>query len=382
MKKLFLPLFFLVFCSLCVKAQQNFVKGYIVTTSGDTIQGVLNNKDWLKNPSYISFKNTSSSNVNKYYPLQVKSFGINTGEIYESHSISMDVSPHIEMNIFAMDNTVSKNVVIPDTTVFLTVLVKGEATLYSFFDANSKPHFYFSKKGENSIEELILQKAVYYKNDVKFIGESKIYQDQLMALSDCKDLQDFKNVQFLSENLIPIFIKYNKCVGFQSSKIIRNNKNKNQFYVLGGVSFNQTDLGAPINSVLPMVGIGIDYIAPRDRNRLRIGLEGSYQSSGKRDINFTNYIKINALVKYQILVDKPINPYLTVGYGITVTLNSDTNKNFGRTFDTSGLLFGVGFIKNRISVEARYESVGSTMNYLYGALSANNCNLFLRYHIF
>jgi hypothetical protein len=100
-------------------AQKNIVKGYIVTNTGDTLKGTINNKDWLKNPAYILFKSDLNSKIEKRTPLQIKSFSVSDkGDIYESHKVSIDLSPHIEMNIFSLDNTADMKVVVPDTTLF------------------------------------------------------------------------------------------------------------------------------------------------------------------------------------------------------------------------------------------------------------------------
>jgi hypothetical protein len=53
--KLLLFFFLLPFFSL---AQTNYKPGYVVTLKGDTLRGFIDYKEWIKNPKYISFKNT------------------------------------------------------------------------------------------------------------------------------------------------------------------------------------------------------------------------------------------------------------------------------------------------------------------------------------
>jgi hypothetical protein len=366
-------------------AQKNIVKGYIVTNTGDTLKGTINNKDWLKNPAYILFKSDLNSKIEKRTPLQIKSFSVSDkGDIYESHKVSIDLSPHIEMNIFSLDNTADMKVVVPDTTLFLSVLVRGNATLYHFFDANAKPHYYYSKKGENDINELILQKATYYKNNVQFIGEDKKYLTQLTVLSDCKELQDFSNVSFSSNSLSTVFSKYNQCVGNKSSNIIRSDKSSNFFFVMAGGSFTNIKFrGIPEieKNVFPILGIGMDFVLPRNRNKWSLGIETWLQSAGRVNYSYANFIKINGLIKYKILVNQSLNPYLTTGYGINIILKDNVYSPSPGILNTSGFLGGLGIIKNRWSAEIRAESVASVSNWVFGAINGYNYNVFLRYQI-
>jgi hypothetical protein len=366
-------------------AQKNIVKGYLVTNTGDTLRGTINNKDWLKNPAFILFKSDLSSKIEKISPLQIKSFSVSDkGDIYESHKVSIDLSPHIEMQIFSLDNTADMKVIVPDTTLFLSVLVRGNATLYHFYDTNTKPHYYYSKKGENEINELILQKATYYKNNVQFIGEDKKYQNQLTVLNDCKELQDFSNVSFSSNSLSAVFSKYNQCVGNKSSKIIRSDKSNALFFVMAGGSFTNIkfrDIPAIEKNVFPILGLGMDFILPRNRNKWILGVETWLQSAGRANYSYANFIKLNGLIKYKILVNESLNPYLTTGYGINIILKENVYSPSPSILNTSGFLVGLGVIKNRWSAEIRAESVASVSNWAYGAINGYNYNVFLRYQI-
>ncbi len=380
-------IFILSLISFYCIAQKNFVKGYIVSKTGDTLNGMIDNRDWQKNPSYVLFKEPFSNEVKKITPLQVKSFFVSEkGDIYESHQVSMDISPYKEKDLFSLDGSGS-NMVVQDTTVFLSVLVKGTAKLYSFFDRDEKQHFYMSKRGEKYIQELILQKGIYFRNGTKYFGENKIFLNQLSILNDCTKFPINDFVEFTASSFINFFVKYNLCVGDKPNTQIRDDKSISQLFILGGISQTKMlftnyygDITTQQNAY-PVFGLGADYVFPRNRNRLRLGVEAWLQHAGKKNLNYTNYIKINGLFKYHILVKGSIRPYLAAGYGVAINLDNDANPSFKRPFDAVGGIVGFGIVKNRWSAEARIESTGVMMNWLYAASNAYNYNLFLRYQI-
>ena len=386
MKKIYFILIFSLI-SFYSSAQKNFVKGYIVSKTGDTLNGIIDNRDWQKNPTYILFKESISNEAKKFTPLQIKSFFVSEkGDIYESHKVSMDISPYKEKDLLSLDAS-GNNMIVQDTTVFLSVLVKGTATLYSFFDGEGKPHFYMSKKNEKYVQELILQRGVYIRNGTKYSGENKLFLNQLSILNDCTKFPINDFVEFTASSFSNFFVKYNLCVGDNLNTQVRDDKSVSQLFILGGISQTKMiftgyygDITTQQNTY-PMFGLGADYIFPRNRNRLRLGVEAWLQYAGKKNLNFTNYIKINGLFKYHILVKEAIRPYLAAGYGLAINLDNEANSSFKRPFDAAGGIIGFGIVRNRFSAEARVESTVSMLNWLYAASNAYNYNLFIRYQI-
>jgi hypothetical protein len=367
-------------------SQQNFVKGYIVTNTGDTLQGTIDNKDWLKNPTSISFKHDINNKSEKKTPLHIKSFYVSeNNEFYESHKVSIDLSPYEDKKILEAGITTETNFVVPDTTLFLRVLVKGSATLYYFTDKEKKQHYYFSKKGNSAVDELILQKSVFFKNSVKYIGENKIYQTQLTFLNECSTIKDYSTVSFTADDLERFFKKYNHCVGDKAVTSEKKERNSTEISLMGGVSSTTIKQIAPsgiTQNLSPIVGIGIDYVIPRNRNRWRIGAEAFLQNTGQKNKNSTSFVKINLLFKYQILANQGIRPYILAGYGFGKPLSADyVNLSNNFFINASGFLAGFGLTKNRLSFEIRAESTEGMMNWLYGAYDAYNYNLFLKYQI-
>ena len=62
----------------------NFHNAKVVTLSGDTLQGMVNDKNWLKNPDLISFKSGNQKAVQKFKPTDINSVIIDSGDYYLS----------------------------------------------------------------------------------------------------------------------------------------------------------------------------------------------------------------------------------------------------------------------------------------------------------
>ena len=377
----------MVLTSFYAIAQRNFVSGYIVLKTGDTLKGTIDNRDWQKNPSYILFKESFSNEPKKVTPLEVKSFFVSDkGDVYESHKVSMDISPYKEKDLLLSDAS-GNNIIVEDTTAFLRVLVKGTATLYSFFDKSEKQHFYMSKKGEKYVQELILQRGIYIRNSTKYFGENKLFLNQLSLLNDCTKIPINDPVEFTANSLTNFFVQYNLCVGDKANTQVRDDKSPTQLFVLGGISQTKmvfTNYYGDITTqqnIYPIFGLGADYVFPRNRSKLRLGVEAWLQNAGKKNLNYASYIKINGLFKYHILAKGIVKPYLALGYGMAIHLDNEANPSFKRPFDITGGIVGFGIVRNRLSVEARVESTGAMINWLYAASNAYNYNLFVRYQV-
>src|SRR5579863_3363614 len=87
-----LNLFKLVLCILLfpvwASAQSNYKAGYIVDLKGDTVKGLIDYREWDKNPVEVRFK-TKADNTEpeKISPTSVLAFGVTGLEYYESYNL-------------------------------------------------------------------------------------------------------------------------------------------------------------------------------------------------------------------------------------------------------------------------------------------------------
>jgi hypothetical protein len=84
MKTIKLLIAFHLIINICqpVSAQSNFRDGFVIT-NGDTLHGLIDYRQWEKNPSAIKFKNDINSDVVKYGIDDISYFGIYGFDKYE-----------------------------------------------------------------------------------------------------------------------------------------------------------------------------------------------------------------------------------------------------------------------------------------------------------
>jgi hypothetical protein len=101
-------------------AQKNYTRGYVVLPSGDTIQGLVDDQNWDRNPYFVNFKQTDSSDPQRYTVGQLAGFGLEAGDVYHQAVVQIDKTP----TRFEQLLTSPKSVIITDT-VFLLSQVNG-----------------------------------------------------------------------------------------------------------------------------------------------------------------------------------------------------------------------------------------------------------------
>jgi hypothetical protein len=110
--------------------QENYLKGYIVRLTGDTLHGFIDYRNWDRNPDKISFKEIPNAENAIYTPLTIKAFGVRD-EIYKSAEIIADISPDV-LNDLEYNSDLNLKVEI----TFLQTIVIPEDT-FSYLDINS-----------------------------------------------------------------------------------------------------------------------------------------------------------------------------------------------------------------------------------------------------
>src|SRR5471030_3192533 len=149
-----LPVFFLL--PLFSLAQSNYRAGYVVTTSGDTVRGFIDFRNWGANPDEISFKRSIADGTKKTYGLNdITFFSIDGFTAYKKYTckISMDITD-INHIIDGRDTSFKM------ATVFLKVLQGGKyLALYSYAD-DLKNRFFIGEAPDYTPTELTYR--LYY----------------------------------------------------------------------------------------------------------------------------------------------------------------------------------------------------------------------------
>jgi hypothetical protein len=386
-------------CSICFSLThaQDFRKGFVLKTNGDSLAGFVEYRSDKKNSQACYFKTSKGSDKVKFLPTELKGYGFIDDKFYESKGITIK------------ENGIDKRV-----SLFMEAIVKGKASLYRHLN-----QFYLEK---DSLIEIPKSTPVEVNiGGNTYSGTSNEYVGILnMALADCNLKADqIKNDE---RNLSRLIQKYNQCKGSVST-VYKSSKPwaKVSPSIFFGVDKTNIKLaGFPDysiqNSVSMPFGASFAISAPRLSDRFSLDVElwyvkmsfqghseyrGYYFSTVSSDL-FINLsaIKMPIGFHYNFLQERQ-TPYLKFGLlhyftlDLTAqTVDATTSASGAVTTDKSnvavdksnptGLWFAAGYTK-RISSkisgfgELRYESFsgfdtptvshsssGSSVNFIIG----------------
>jgi len=203
----------LVFLSLSCAGQQNFLSGYIVTTQGDTVRGLIEYRQWNNSPSEVVFKEHIQGEAKTLRPKDLYYFYIEKpNELYRALSTDIMMRP----NKSGMQATNEKR----RYTGFAHVLVLGEVSLY-MVKVEDMP-YYFLGFSDGRLQELILRRQlVGLPSGAATYRDYPVYQDFLNSLeTDCPALAgQAKKMRFSDKDFIAFVTKYNNCTSGTQAEV-------------------------------------------------------------------------------------------------------------------------------------------------------------------
>ena len=378
-----------------VFAQKNFIPGYIVDNKSDTIFGLIDYKNWGKNPKLISFKKDSMGIPQKYSPVLIRSFKV-ADQLYVSKIVTVDKSPT------TLQDLKESARYIPDIvkdSVFLTLFIKGKATLYYFMDDDLKEHYYIEK--DTIFEELILSIWLRDYNGTPRLIHLDTYKHQLESyLGDRPELRKaITSLEFNRRKLTSLFKQYNEVGGAKSVEINKVRKLRLESGVMAGLTstrlkFEGNEDVTPFlikpdygNSVNPSFGVFCNVILPGINGRWSIkndlqfanhqfkGVHREIYASSVYDSSSTyfgmTYFKLSNMLCFQVRNHKKLRPYIFAGICNSLLIKNDCKQNMDsyivsqhytstsrsfipfRNLEQSYLL-GVGLDYKNIRLEYRY----------------------------
>lgn len=375
--------------------QSNYLSGNIITLEGDTLQGIIDYRDWNTSPKKVLFKKDKSSQNQSYGPSEISSFKVN-----KQHYISAVIDTEISQTIDDKLDT-SHELNIKKISSFVKVIFDGEKKLYHYkSDEYKKDNFYISIN--NNLELLIYKKYINEVDQKNSIVENKKYIGQLsFYLDGCSEVQsELKKTKYTESSLEEIFNTFYDC-GEEEFVFKSNPKTVGlKLGVLAGLSNTSLSFSSSFKSFLTETeysqstnfvgGVFFDIILPRSFERYSIYNELSYTSysvEGKHtgEIRGTHSkfgnqaIGINSMFRYK----HPIgNQFIFVNAGINLSFVVNEINEMDQTilsapeipkaieeahYDTrkseQGLLFGVGVKHQDFALEVRYMIGNGMANY-------------------
>lgn len=397
--KLLKTIFIFLF-TISIHAQIRFEQGYIIDNNNQRQDVLIKNIDWLNNPKSIEYKNDETSKIEIATINQIKEFGINNRSKYVKADVKIDRSSEELSNISNIQEPEFK-----EETLFLKVLIEGEASLYDYVDYNLKRFFY--KKNNGEIEQLIYKKYEVTTNQFAY---NRSYKGQIAQSFKCETISNdrIKKVNYRETELVKLFTEINQCKG---SDIVYNSDSKSKkvdFNLWVRPRLNSSKLSLKDNyeafnfenKLGAGIGVEAEFILPFNKKKWSVIIEPSFQSY-KSKIDNINSQEDKVFVKYQV-VELPVGfrHYFFINEKSKIFANAQYMFNFdfnssvqfsrgGKTYremevnSRRNFAFGLGYDYNsKFNIELRILTERNIFDYVYWNTKYSTISFVLGYNIF
>ncbi|WP_206610097.1 outer membrane beta-barrel protein [Maribellus luteus] len=330
---------------------------------------MIKNYDWKNNPTQLEYKLSELSESKIATIDSVKEFGIGNSLKYVRQTVNIERSSSAPQFLDNVSQPLFK-----EETLFLKILIEGEANLYLYEDGNLRRYF-FKKKGAD-IEQLVFKK---YLVEGGKIGVNEMFKQQLLVGLDgkCISVNDINRIRYFKKDLIKLFEMYYQCNGLDFVRYERK-QDKELLFNLSlrpGVNYSSLSISNPLsrawetdfgNKINFRIGMEAEFIMPFNKNKWAVIVEPTYQYFNTEALNVSgrpvksNYksIELPLGVRHYFFLEKGSKLFLNgslvldfAGKSEFVSANSSTLE-----IKTSyNFALGLGYkYNNRYGVELRY----------------------------
>jgi hypothetical protein len=302
MNSKFVIITLLVFSFNQIKAQTNFIDGYVLVTEKDTLFGQIDNKNYYSNSQFCDFRHSPADPAVRFDPQKTFGYRFKDGKYYVARDITTE------------DGLVR---------VFVEYLIHGNIDVYFYQDNGNNNHYYISKD-QQSLNELIHIKEYIEKDGQKMLHETRPYTGLLTWFTaDCIAMQkDIKSIKVLDHTkLISFAEKYHKLTCTDQKCIVYEKKisRKVKFNVYGGSTFYLPyylyGYKSDLNGIDPVYGLNILFQYTQRSEKIYLGL-GVYRAKG-----FEGIIADGCQIPFSI-------NYLNPRKGLSPVISYEIDLNF------------------------------------------------------
>jgi len=372
----------LILCALQAAAQKNYVPAIVITPGNDSLQGLVDYRNWRKAPESIHFKQDLSAPEQSFTPSDIQGFLIlPVNELYVSRPVKLDITDESIDHLLATDEREYL-----EDTVFLLNIVQGVYNLYMYMDKHDRYHFVYDA-GELPVQELqVLRKKARGSNSA--IITLKHYQQQLYLLfGDCPSIaKRAGRADYREKSLRELFVAYHRCKRPSATLAVKKTeRSRVRWGVLAGFSSNTTRFTGdhPLSrlsytsSAYVFPGLFLDIPCSRQRQQYWFGTELYYKTldaSGEQtgasgqpvdQVYFKfSYLHLNVMFRY-VYPKGAVRPFINVGWSNAVMLSEKRNERMREGYRNSiaidgpkrheaGIFGGIGVQYGRFQVEVRH----------------------------
>lgn len=375
-------------------SQIKFQSGYIITNSGERIDCLIKNLDWKNNPTSFKYRLAGNKDILTGSLKQFRVFSITSESKYVRKTVMVDLSKTVDTNLER-----NKEPVFEERTIFLKVLLEGQASLYKYESGSEVRYFYESMN--KPITQLIYTKYLNTNNDIKV---NAAYKFQLWENLRCGDLSlnKIQNIGYKKDELVNYLKEYNNCLGvdvndLEESKRKGANVKVNIVVGMRGSNLKIQSASPFLNNLEINNGKGYsialvpEVFLPFNKNKWSIysGVLARFLSGSNvfraQSITFKyNTIEILAGLRHYFYLNDDsqlfINPIYTFGFNMNAIINFENQADL-KFLTNQNLGIGVGYAFKRYSAEVRYEDCRN----IYFSSNSSTCHkslgIFLGYRL-
>ncbi len=376
----------ILFSTINVFSQTNFVHGYLIKTNGTKVDCLIKNEDWKGSPATFIYKMDENGETNIGSLDNVMEFGADQSFKYVKATVTIDQSSDVVDNL-----TYERKPEMKEETIFLKTLVDGKASLY-YTLKNNTPRYFYSKDG-GEIEQLIFKRYLVTRTKM---GNNERYKQQLATDLVCDELKEktYADLQYKTNALVNFFIKYNDCENSESV-VFNKNANKAQFNLSlrPGVTFSSFSLQRRGDAKVEFdgntgirIGLEAEYVAPFNNGKWSVFIEPTYRNyKAEEEVIYVdmmtfqrstlvtanyNSIEMPLGVRHYMFLNKDAAFFVDVAILMDASIldskiTSSEEMSYELEVDAdAALAFGVGFrYNNKYTIQARYHSSRQLTNY-------------------
>ena len=366
---LFAMLFFLT--TLSSFGQIIFKKGYFIDNNNQRVECLIKNADWKDNPKDFEYKLTENGIVTIGNLENIREFGIIGESRFVKTNTNVDISSMEISNLSKQEEPEWEK-----RTLFLKVLVEGNACLYLWSSGTFVRYFYSTS--DTSIEQLVYKE--YYKNNEEIASNVQFHQ-QLWVNMRCAgtETKTIEGLSYKKSDLVNYFRHYNECTGSQVVEYGRKDKSKSSFHmrVTPGINYTTMTISSNLHDMLSVdfgskatirLGIDAEYILPFNKNKWGLVVEPTYQNFNATantatmaaTINY-NTIEFPFGLRHYFFLKPDMKIFLDAFFIPAAIIDFNSTIQYDYNFATpweiknvSSFAFGGGFCYKRYSAEIRY----------------------------
>ena len=414
MRKILLILTVLFLAPKIIIGQANYIKGGIITLKKDTIQGFVDDQEWIKSPVKVGFKSVLTQKEQIFQSSEIMGFFVSSsGDNYVSKTVEYEkLRRDIAKTYFgSMTQYFTREKDMKTQSAFLRVISSGKMSLYQFADDDKELYYFLEQEGK--LTPLIYH---HFQADLN-VQDIKEFQNQLKAgCSDCKMLSDFdfSRLIYNSSSLGKVVSYYNNCVAPQSVTTIQKTntlaKKPWEFGLMVGLGYSKIEFNLGnlkyAFGLNPQMGVFINYVFPRQRGLFALQNEihyynynskvesGGTQYTGggylKPDLSeeaiSISFIGVKNLLRYTFY-QKKTKVYALIGISNGFIIkNNSTSGTVGNSFydirsHEQAYLIGLGANFGRVSLESRLVKGNGISPFASVSSPTTEIGVFLKYRL-